>query len=507
MTRTVENVLTCLNEAGLLDAVSLGTLSYSDALLDITFDNRTVKRGSLFICKGKAFKEEYLFSAFENGALLYVADHVITESLPYLLVKDIRLAMSRLGALFFEEACRDVVKIGITGTKGKTTVAVLINAILDSYCMEQYSKKSALLSSLYTYDGKARLPSALTTPEAIEFWRHLKNAGESGLPFAVCEVSSQGLKYRRVEDVCFDTALFLNIGNDHISEVEHPDFEDYFSSKLKIFDRARYACVNSGASFGQAITAYAEQNCEAVYTFGFFSDDTLHCRSYGIQNGRECVSVSFEGGAFEEYELCQLGRHNVENALAAILVAKLYGVPEEHIRRGLLNAEIKGRGEEYVTDDGEVRVIVDYAHNGMSLEALYAYVREAYVDSFVITVFGCPGGKAKNRRRDMGEMAARYSDFVILTEDDPANESVDGICREIAVCLDETHTPYICEYDRGQAIALAFQTRRGKTVILLCGKGAEQTQKRACGEEHYGGDVVLAKKQIERYNRSVVPIG
>lgn len=507
MTRTVRDVLTCLNNAGLLSAVSLGALSYDAPLFDITFDNRTAKKGSVFVCKGKAFKEEYLFGAFENGAILYIADHTVTESLPYLLVRDIRLAMSKLGAVFFEEDCRDVVKIGITGTKGKTTVSILLKSILDSYCVEQYSKECALLSSLYIYDGKDRVSSELTTPEAIEFFRHLKNAGDCRLPFAVCEVSSQGLKYHRVSDVCFDAALFLNIGNDHISEVEHPDFEDYFSSKLKIFDRARTACINAESSMGKKAVAYAQRMCQAVYTFGFSCKDTLYCRSHWRKDDCEILSVSFHGGAFENYALRMFGKHNVENALAAILIAKLYGVPEAHIRQGLLSAEIEGRGQEYVTDDGEVRVIVDYAHNGMSLEALYRYVKEAYSDAFVVTVFGCPGGKAKNRRKDMGEMAALYSDFVILTEDDPAGESIADICNEIASYLEEKNTPYICEYDRGQAVELAFEKRQGKTVILLCGKGAEKTQKRLYGKEYYAGDAELAQGQIDVYNRRVLPIG
>ncbi len=507
MKRTVKEVLDCLNAAGLLSVVSLGALSYGTPLVDITFDNRTARAGSLFVCKGKAFREEYLFGAFENGAVLYIADHMITESLPYLLVTDIRLAMSKLAALFFEEACRNVVKIGITGTKGKTTVALLLGSIFDSYCAEQYSKKSALLSSLYIYDGKERIPSKLTTPEAIEFWRHLKNAGDNCLPFAVCEVSSQGLKYHRVCDVLFDTALFLNIGNDHISEVEHPDFEDYFSSKLKLFDKSRSACINSGASFFKEITAYAESAGRAVYTFGFSEGDTLYCRSHWREDGYEFLSVSFRGEVYEEYAIRLFGKHNVENALAAILVAKLYAIPEAYIRQGLLAAEVEGRGQEYVTDDGEVRVIVDYAHNGMSLEALYRYVKSVYPERFVVTVFGCPGGKARNRRKDMGIMAAFYSDFVILTEDDPADEPIEAICEDIAFYLEKENTPYICEYDRGQAVMRAFEKRVGKTVILCCGKGAEKTQKRLYGEESYIGDSDLVKQQIDAYNQRFLPIG
>lgn len=507
MRRKVKEVIGCLSEAGLLSVVSLGALDIDTVLADITFDSRNAKQDSLFVCKGKAFREEYLFGAFESGSRLYVADRVITESLPYLLVSDIRVAMSKLAALFFKTDARDVRKIGITGTKGKTTVSVLLNAILDSYCAEQHSKSSALLSSLYVYDGNERKSSKLTTPEAIELWRHLKNAGDHRLPYAVCEVSSQALKYHRVDDVDFEIACFLNIGNDHISEIEHPDFEDYLASKLMIFNSSRIACINSSSDCFDGILAYARQACREVFTFGFSRDDTLYCSTHGRVNGCEAFSVSYRGEAFEEYTTKLFGCHNVENALAAILIAKLLDVPAEHIRSGLLHAEVEGRGVELSSDDDRLRVIVDYAHNGMSLDALYRYVESAYPEYYVITVFGCPGGKAKNRRRDMGTVAALHSDLVILTEDDPAEEPIEAICAEIAAYLDREAVPYLMEYDRGRAIARAFEERSERTVILLCGKGAETTQKRLHGEAPYAGDVAVAKAMLEDYHKQYVVHG
>ena len=188
--------------------------------------------------------------------------------------------MSKIGALFFEDDAKDVVKIGVTGTKGKTTVSVLLSAILDHYSLVQYRKKSALISSLYTYDGVEKKESQLTTPESIELWRHLSNAGQCGIRYAVCEVSSQALKYHRVSDLPLDIALFLNVGNDHISEIEHPDFDDYFASKLKIFSLSQEVCVNSETAYRKEVVACAESIGCTVLTFGFSSDDTLYCQSY-----------------------------------------------------------------------------------------------------------------------------------------------------------------------------------------------------------------------------------
>lgn len=503
----VSEVIALLQENHLLTEQSLGGLSGDRELLDITFDNRTATEGSLFICKGAAFKVEYLLSAFEKGAVLYVAETPFCDSLPYLLVSDIRLAMSRLAAFFFAEDAKDVIKVGITGTKGKTTVALFLNAILDSYCAKQYSKKSGLLSSLYIYDGRDRLPAKLTTPEAIELWHHLSIMGENALPFATCEVSSQALKYHRVGDVLFEIALFLNIGNDHISEVEHPDFEDYFASKLSLFEHAKIACINSESEKIDEILAAAKKASCQVTTFGFSVNDTLYCSQFERIGNAVELTVSYQNELSETYTLLLFGKHNVENALAAILCAKLLCVDRDAIYQGLLHATVEGRGEELSTDDGRVRVIVDYAHNGMSLEALYRYCESAYPDYRVITLFGCPGGKAKNRREDMGRLAAKHSDLVILTEDDPANEPLSDIFAEIAYYLDRENTPYLTVDDRGQAIATAFEKCFDKTVILLCGKGAEKAQKRGTCAVFYEGDSYFAKEQIAAYNRNILPVG
>ena len=213
------DIISCLEANRLLKGASLQGLSPGTVFSDVTFDNRTAGKDSLFVCKGAMFKEDYLLSAFEKGAILYVAERAYQENLPHLLVGDIRLAMSKLAVLFFSQEASSVTKIGITGTKGKTTVAAFLNAVLDTYCMRQYSRRSALISSLFTYDGIVDKPSLLTTPEAIELWRHLANASKSKIPYVVCEISSQAMKYHRASDVTFDAALFLNIGIDHISEI------------------------------------------------------------------------------------------------------------------------------------------------------------------------------------------------------------------------------------------------------------------------------------------------
>ncbi len=494
---TIRDTIACLERHSLLKERMLSGVSLDTVLSDITFDNRTAGKGSLFVCKGAAFKKEYLLSAFDKGASVYLSENVIENDLPHLLVSDIRLAMSKLAAFFFAEKTASVKTVGITGTKGKTTVSCMLKSIFDSYLVKQRNKKAALISSLYIFDGGKKIPSKLTTPEAIELWRHLAKAGENGLPLAVLEVSSQALKYHRVSDVPLDTALFLNLGNDHISPIEHPDLDDYFASKLRIFHKARRAVIGSNFDRSdQTVKAAKEAGCE-VYTFGHLLSDTLTLYDYHSEEDRDVFTVSYCGGIPESYAMHFRGRHNVENAMAAILTAKLYGIAEDAIAEGLLAAEAEGRGEEYRSYDNTLRVIVDYAHNGMSLDALYRYVEEAYPDYRVITLFGCPGGKAENRRRDMALSAGGHSDLVILTEDDPDCEDAEEICLEIAGYLDDA--PYLILPDRASAIAAAFACRFDKTVILLCGKGAERTQRKNRSAVFYEGDAFYAKKNLAEY--------
>jgi len=506
MRPTFEQIVDRLRQGGLLlDAVE-GEMPGDTVFSDISFDNRTLRPGSLFVCKGAAFKEEYLRSALEQGALIYMSEQLYNVTAPYILVSDIRLAMSSLAATFFEEGASRVKKIGITGTKGKSTVASFLNTILDDYSLEQYSRKSALISSLRVFDGVVDMPSALTTPEAIDLWRYLDRAGQNGMRYAVCEVSSQALKYHRVKDVSFDIALFLNIGIDHISEIEHPDFDDYFASKLSIFSQTDKACLFSSGDFFEEIQSKAREAGSRVFTFGYRENDTLRLLDVTRTDRSQIFTVCYHG-CRETYEIGLFGRHNIENAMSAILAAKLLGVSNDSIRRGLAATRVAGRGVELTSQDGLLRVIVDYAHNGMSLEALYRYVENDYPDYRVITVFGCPGGKAKNRRRDMALVSAKHSDLVILTEDDPGKESVEDINKEIAAYLIGEGVSYLSTVDRQEAIRLAFSMRFKKTVILLCGKGQENTQKRGNTAVPYETDEFFAKQELELYHSAIVPIG
>ena len=228
----------------------------------VSCDSKLVIPNTLFVCKGVKFKEEYLRSAMEQGAFVYVSEREYPAvPLPCIRVTDIRQAMGLLADRAYGHPSGALRITGITGTKGKTTTAYYIKSIVDAWLAGQGHRESALLSTIVTDDGVERRPAKLTTPEPLDLQRHLWNAVSAGADYLTMEVSSQALKYGRVIGVELACAVFLNIGEDHISPVEHPDLEDYLNSKLLIFQQAQSACVCLDCDHVERVRAAAAPRC------------------------------------------------------------------------------------------------------------------------------------------------------------------------------------------------------------------------------------------------------
>lgn len=396
--------LELLEKNGLIEEKCVG----ADRCVEyLSYNSRDIKPGTLFICKGAHFKDEYLADAIAEGAFCYVSARKMNADCDYIIVNDIKAATALLADMYFEHAWDKIGLIGITGTKGKSTTTYFMRYILDEYMASLGKKRSAVISSIDTYDGVDSFESHLTTPEPIELHRHFSNAVKSGIDYLTMEVSSQALKYDRVLGVKFDVGCYLNIGYDHISSVEHPDFEDYFHSKLKLFAQSKTACVClDGERSDEALAAAAA--AERIITFSSM-DESADIYGYNIRKSGNDTVFSVRTPEFDsEFTLTIPGLFNVQNALAAIAICTALGVPQKYIYVGLIKARSDGRMEVYANADNKVVVIVDYAHNKMSFENLFESVRKEFPGRKIYIVFGCPGNKAQNRRKDLGEIAGRY---------------------------------------------------------------------------------------------------
>lgn len=485
-----------LQEAGLL----LGsTLRAEDRKVDIsclTYDTRTIEPTALFVCKGAHFKEDYLRQSLRDGAIAYVSEVTYAVDAPCLLVSDIRRAMVVLAQLFYERASEKVISAGITGTKGKSTVTYYLRAILDDWLLAQGKKKCAVLSSIDVYDGVEDEESHITTPEVLELHRHFRNACDSGISHLVMEVSSQALKYGRVRDIAYDVACFTNIGTDHISPIEHPDFEDYYTSKLRIFDACSVGCVNTDADYAERTLRYAKERCP-VLTFGSHETDDFTVSD--IKKEPDGIYFTVKSNVYQgRFSITMPGLFNVSNAMAALTMASVLGVPEEFVRSGLRRARAAGRMQVYESADRRVAVIVDYAHNRMSFDALYRSTRLEYPGYEMISVFGCPGKKALLRRKDLGELSGQNCAFVYITEEDSGEEPFASIAADI-----EKHVscPHLCLEDRGECIRRAIFDHSDKHVVLLTGKGEETRMKRGLAYVDYPSDVEWTLKYLAEYDK------
>ena len=470
----------------------------------VSCDSQVVIPRTLFICKGAKFKEDYLRQAMERGAFAYVSETAYPAvPLPCIRVTDIRQAMGLLADRAYGHPSGKLSVTGITGTKGKTTTAYYIKSVLDAWLEGRGHRESALLSTIVTDDGVERRPAKLTTPEPLDLQRHLWNAVSAGADYLTMEVSSQALKYGRVIGVDLACAVFLNIGEDHISPVEHPDLEDYLNSKLLIFRQAKNAVVNLDCDHAERVRAAAAASCPNLVTF---SQKFPSARVYADRVRKEGDKIAFRVRTprYErELAISTPGFFNVENALAAVAAAEVYGIPAEAVAAGLDRAFVPGRMEHYQSADGQISVIVDYAHNGMSLENALRSVRAEYPDRELTVLFGCTGGKGIDRREGMGNAAGQWADRILLTEDDPGPEEVEAICADIGVFVSAHGKTYTVVPNREQAVEQAILGARAPAVVLLAGKGCETAQKRKNGPEPCQPDGVLARRALEQYDHGL----
>lgn len=437
----------------------------------VTYDSRKALPGYLFICiDGFATDgHKYAQQAVDNGACALVVEKnisVIGEDVAIVRVKNSREALALISARWFGNPSGSMTLVGVTGTKGKTTTTYMIRSIL-----EKAGRTVGLIGTVANCIGREKIPARRTTPESYDLQEMFEKMKEKGADTVVMEVSSQGLKLHRVTGCDFDIGLFTNFSKDHIGGFEHPDMEDYFTSKLRLFSMCKRGIVNVDAVYSERVID--EAACE-ILTFGIEKPAVV--RAENITTHSDSVEFTAVTPWFRErVKVSVPGFFSVYNALGAIAVCGLLGVPFEAIREGLLKVQVPGRAEVVPTPGQDYTVMIDYAHTPDSLENILFTVKE-FARGRLISVFGCGGDRDRTKRPLMGEVSGRIADFTIITSDNPRTEEPSQILRDIEEGMRKTKGKYVVIEDRTEAIRYAMENAESGDIIVLSGKGHETYQ-------------------------------
>lgn len=441
---------------------------------DIVYDSRKGRKNTLFVCLSGARFDGHAFAkgAYENGCRVFLCEKAVAlpEDAQLILCENTRAALAVCSANFFRHPSKEIAVIGITGTKGKTTVAHIVKSVLDSAKI-----KCGIIGTIGAKCGDTVLPTVNTTPESYELQKLLRIMADNGCKAAAIEVSSLGLKHHRVDETEFYAAVFTNLSPDHIGTNEHASFEEYAFWKKQLFKRCKRAFVNLDDAFSKEIID--ECTCPVV-TFGFDSKaDFRLTKTRQVKYSHKLgVAFSFEHDSAEKSFFVSLpGEVNAYNAVCACAVAKSFGAKESEIKTGLETVYVKGRGEVLDTET-DFSVIIDYAHNGVSLKSIIETAR-AYNPERVIVLFGSVGDRSEIRREELGLVAGAMSDFSVITSDDPGFEDPEKICREIASYVEKEGGKFKIIPDRKEAILFALSLAQKGDILILCGKGHEEFMK------------------------------
>lgn len=458
-----------------LDYASTNKINYENIeVIDITRDTRQVKKGSLFIAVigAKVDGHDLINEAIQKGAnvIIHSKDiNDIKENVAYIKVKNTRECMSIVAKTFFNIKDNDLIFLGVTGTNGKTTSTYMMKHIL-----ENAKNKVGLIGTIANYIGDKIIPTNMTTPEAIELFRIIKDMKEFGCKYCLMEVSSHASAMGRVEGLKFTRGMFTNLTQDHMDY--HKTFENYYNAKFKFIKESKSVVINCNDKYGKRMldTLYETTNDNNIVT------------SYGVNCGyvrAQNLDLQANGSSFDLYigkefkgkvKLHIPGLYNIYNALGVIgmLVVGKFVTVEEAIEGFDTMKAVAGRCERVYHDKMKCTVVVDYAHTPDGLENILKTMKEV-LKGKLITVFGCGGDRDKAKRPLMGEIAEKYSDVTIITSDNPRTENPHSIIEDILNGIKDSHT--VIE-DRKDAIEYACRIAKENDIVVIAGKGHEDYQ-------------------------------
>jgi len=417
----------------------------------LSYDSRLITRGDLFFCiKGeKVDSHDFAHDAIKGGASALVVERRIDIDFPQVISSSSRKMMSEIAEIFYEFPSREITTVGVTGTNGKTTTVNILSAIA-----EEAGKKAETIGTL---------TGQLTTPEAPDLQRQIRDSIENGVSFLAMEVSSHALLQNRISEMTYDATIFTNLSLDHLDY--HGDMESYYNAKSLLFSpsHSKLAVINSDNKFGERLINEVE-----IPQVSFSLND--------VEITEQTLFTTTFRWKGQVINLKLPGVFNLENALAAAVTAEALGFEREVIAKGLESAKgTPGRFELLLHSDEEPYIVVDYCHTPDGLERILLSINELLPDARTHVVFGCGGDRDTTKRARMGMIAETHATNVYLTSDNPRSENQIAIINDILAGIDDAERVYI-NPDRREAIFHAVDSANQGDVVLIAGKGCEPYQ-------------------------------
>lgn len=480
--------------ASLLERLEYETVQGSTEIeiTDLVYDSRKITKGCLFVCikgtvvDGHTFVKE---AAEKGAAAVLVQDEVeAPKDLTVIRTKDTRYGLALVSAAWFHHPAEELKVIGVTGTKGKTTTTYMVKSIL-----ENAGYKVGLIGTIEAIIGDEVIPASNTTPESYVIQKYFRKMVEVGCQCVVMEVSSQGLMMHRTAGFTFEIGIFTNIEPDHIGPNEHASFEEYMACKGMLFKQCKTGIVNIDDEHCEKVI---EGHTCTIETFGFSEKADLRAVNTQLVSKPGYLGVSYQakGLVNMDVEIDVPGKFSVYNSLTAIAICRHFNVTEEDMKKALKVAKVKGRIEMIKVSD-DFTLMIDYAHNAMSLESLLTSLRE-YQPKRLVCLFGCGGNRSKLRRYEMGEVSGKLADLTIITSDNPRFEEPQAIIDDIKIGMAKTDGKYVEIIDRKEAIKYAIEHGQPGDVIVLAGKGHEDYQE-IKGKKYPMDERVLIQEVLE----------
>ena len=440
---------------------------------DICYDSRKAEAGKIFVALPGTNVDGHNFisSAYEKGARAFVVERDIElpKDCAVIKVSNCRKALALLSKNYFGDPSSKMTMIGITGTKGKSSITAILKTVLDLA-----GKSAGTIGTTGVFYADKQFATLNTTPESYETYRYISDMQKAGCTHVIMEVSSQGLMMHRVFGITFDYGVFTNLSPDHIGKGEHDSFEHYLECKAMLWNQTKKGIANIDDQHFSQITKNAL--CP-ITTFAVHNKADITADNISLFRDGKHLNVSFKcktnKGDFSITTNVP-GEFTVYNCLTAIAVSLEMGIDFDTIAKALSDISVKGRME-LVGETKDYSIIIDYAHNAVSLETILKTIRQ-YNPKRIVCLFGCGGNRPKMRRFEMGETSGRLSDLSVITEDNSRFEDVMDIIEDIKTGLHKTDGKYVVVPKRKEAIRYCMLNAEDGDIIVLAGKGHEDYQ-------------------------------